>query len=306
MRHQALVNRLALFPVTVFCVCTVVFFLIHLVPGDPAALMIGESAEPGDVEALRHELGLDRPLGTQYWSYLVGLAHLDLGQSVWTKEPVLNRILDRYLATLTLALAAMLFAIVFAIPTGVLAAMRPNTWLDRTSMLLSVLGVSVPNFFLGLVLIVVFSVKLNLLPVSGRGGIEHLILPAVTLGLGMSAVLARMTRSQMIEALGSDYVRTARAKGLPEWKVVLKHALRNALTPVVTVLGLQLGALLTGAIITETIFSWEGIGSLMVHSIALRDYPQVQGCVLVIAVTYVLANLLTDVAYTFLDPRIHL
>jgi len=302
----AIAKRLLMFPITVFCVCTVVFFLIHFVPGDPAALMLGESAEPGDIDALRRQLGLDKPLMTQYSAYLAGLLRLDLGRSIWTKEPVLNRILDRYTATLTLALAAMLFAIVFAIPIGVVSAVKANSWLDRASMFLAVLGVSIPNFFLGLVLIIVFSIRLDLLPVSGRGGIESLVLPAVTLGLGMSAILARMTRAQMIEALGSDYVRTARAKGLSEFKVVVKHALRNALTPVITILGLQMGALLTGAIITETIFSWEGIGSLMVQSIGRRDYPQVQACVLVIAITYVLANLLADLTYRLLDPRIRL
>jgi len=299
-------KRLLMFPLTVFCVCTVVFFLIHIIPGDPAALMLGESAEPGDVEALRQQLGLDKPLMTQYSTYLAGLMRLDLGKSIWTKEPVLSRILDRYPATLVLALAAMLFAVVFAIPVGVIAAIKANSWLDRASMFLAVLGVSIPNFFLGLVLILVFSIELNLLPVSGRGGIEHIILPAVTLGLGMSAIVARMTRAQMIEALGSDYVRTARAKGLSEFRVVAKHALRNALTPIITILGLQMGALLTGAIITETIFSWEGIGSLMVQSIGRRDYPQVQACVLVIAITYVLANLLADITYRLLDPRIRL
>ncbi|MBN2208277.1 MAG: ABC transporter permease [Candidatus Coatesbacteria bacterium] len=299
-------KRLLMFSLTVFCVCTVVFFLIHVIPGDPAALMLGESAEPGDVDALRQQLGLDKPLMTQYSTYLAGLMRLDLGRSLWTKEPVLSRILDRYPATLTLAIAAMLFAVVFAIPAGVMAAIKPNSWLDRASMFLAVLGVSIPNFFLGLVLILVFSIELNLLPVSGRGGIEHLILPAITLGLGMSAILARMTRAQMIESLGSDYVRTARAKGLSEFKVVAKHALRNALTPVITILGLQMGALLTGAIITETIFSWEGIGSLMVQSIGRRDYPQVEACVLVIAITYVLANLLADITYRLLDPRIRL
>jgi len=302
----AIAKRLLMFPITVFCVCTVVFFLIHFVPGDPAALMLGESAEPGDVDALRQQLGLDKPLMKQYSSYLAGLLRLDLGTSIWTKEPVLNRILDRYSATLTLALAAMLFAVIFAIPIGVVSAIKANSWLDRASMFLAVMGVSIPNFFLGLVLIIVFSIKLDLLPVSGRGGIEHLILPAVTLGLGMSAILARMTRAQMIEALASDYVRTARAKGLSEFRVVTKHALRNALTPVITILGLQMGALLTGAIITETIFSYEGIGSLMVQSIARRDYPQVQACVLVIAITYVLANLLADITYRALDPRIRL
>ncbi len=306
MMPPAIAKRLLMFPLTVFCVCTVVFFLIHLVPGDPAALMLGESAEPGDVEALRQQLGLDKPLMAQYSAYLAGLLRLDLGRSIWTKEPVLTRILDRYPGTLTLALAAMLFAIVFAIPIGVVSAIKANSWLDRASMFLAVLGVSIPNFFLGLVLIIVFSIELDLLPVSGRGGIEHLILPAVTLGLGMSAILARMTRAQMIEALGSDYVRTARAKGLSEFRVVAKHALRNALTPVITILGLQMGALLTGAIITETIFSWEGIGSLMVQSIGRRDYPQVQACVLVIAITYVLANLLADLTYRLLDPRIRL
>ncbi len=306
MMRPAIAKRLLMFPLTVFCVCTVVFFLIHLAPGDPGALMLGESAEPGDVEALRQQLGLDRPLMTQYSSYIAGLLRLDLGRSIWTKEPVLTRILDRYPATLTLALAAMLFAVIFAIPIGVVSSIKANSWLDRASMFLAVLGVSIPNFFLGLVLIIVFSIELDLLPVSGRGGIESLILPAVTLGLGMSAILARMTRAQMIEALGSDYVRTARAKGLWEFTVVVKHALRNALTPVITILGLQMGALLTGAIITETIFSWEGIGSLMVQSIARRDYPQVQACVLVIAITYVLANLLADLTYRLLDPRIRL
>ena len=306
MMSPTIAKRLLMFPITVFCVCTVVFFLIHFVPGDPAALMLGESAEPGDVDVLRRQLGLDKPLMAQYSAYLAGLLRLDLGRSIWTKEPVLTRILDRYPATLTLALAAMLFAVAFAIPIGVISAMKPNSWLDRVSMFFAVLGVSIPNFFLGLVLIIVFSIELDLLPVSGRGGIESLILPAVTLGLGMSAILARMTRAQMIEALGSDYVRTARAKGLSEFRVVVKHALRNALTPVITILGLQMGALLTGAIITETIFSWEGIGSLMMHSIGRRDYPQVQACVLVIAITYVLANLLADLTYRLLDPRIRL
>ncbi|MCD6327060.1 ABC transporter permease [bacterium] len=300
----AILKRLILLPITIFCVSSVVFFLIHLVPGDPAALMLGDSAEPGDIEALREQLGLNRPVVSQYASYLWGLVHLDLGKSIWTKEPVMQRIADRYPATLTLAGAAMAFAIMFAIPIGMISAARQDSLVDRGSMFIAVFGVSIPNFFLGPLLIIVFSIWLDLLPVSGRGSILHLILPAVTLGLGMSAILARMTRASMIEALGSGYVRTARAKGLPERTVLVKHALRNALTPVVTILGLQAGALLTGAIITETIFSWEGIGSLMVRSIALRDYPQVQGCVLVIAITYVLANLMTDIMYSFLDPRI--
>ena len=304
MMSPAILKRLILLPITIFCVSSVVFFLIHLVPGDPAALMLGDSAEPGDIEALREQLGLNRPVVSQYASYLWGLVHLDLGKSIWTKEPVMQRIADRYPATLTLAGAAMAFAIMFAIPIGMISAARQDSLVDRGSMFIAVFGVSIPNFFLGPLLIIVFSIWLDLLPVSGRGSILHLILPAVTLGLGMSAILARMTRASMIEALGSGYVRTARAKGLPERTVLVKHALRNALTPVVTILGLQAGALLTGAIITETIFSWEGIGSLMVRSIALRDYPQVQGCVLVIAITYVLANLMTDIMYSFLDPRI--
>jgi len=306
MIHPGLPKRLILFPITVLAVCTVVFFLIHLVPGDPAALMLGESAQPGDVARLRAQLGLDKPLATQYLSYLKGLMTLDLGRSLWTKEPVLTRILDRYPATLRLAGAAVLFAVAFAIPAGILSAVKAHSLVDKATMLVAVLGVSIPNFFLGPLLIIIFSIKLDLLPVSGQDGILHLILPAVTLGLGMSAILVRVTRASLIEALSSEYVTAARARGLPEYKVVLKHALRNAITPVVTVLGLQAGALLTGTIITETIFSWQGIGYLTVKSIALRDYPQVQACVLVIAVTYVVVNLLTDIAYTVLDPRVRL
>ena len=287
-----------------FLVATLVFSLIHFIPGDPAQMMLGEGARQDDVRVLRERLGLDRPLGEQYLEFLGGLVRGDLGRSLVSDRPVTTVILDHYPATLELALAGMLVALVLALPLGVLAALRRDGWIDHGSRFLALLGVSIPNFWLGPVLILVFSIYLGLLPVSGRGGWAHLVLPAVTLGTALAGLLTRMVRSSLAEELRKPYLVTARAKGLGRRRVVTRHALTNALIPVVTVVGLQFGALLTGTIITETIFSWPGLGRLLIQSIRLRDYPMVQAGVLIIAATYVLVNLATDLVYAWLDPRI--
>ena len=289
-------------------VVTVVFLLIHIVPGDPIVQMLGEGASASDIVALRHAYGLDAPLSQQYFHYWRGLAHADLGQSLRLHDSVLHLVLQRFPYTLALTAAAMIIGIGLAIPAGVYSATRRNRWPDRTLGLLSLTGLSFPNFALGPIFIVVFSIGLGWLPVSGAGiGAEdfllHLILPAITLGIGMAAILTRMVRTSMLEELGQDYIRTARAKGLSERDVVLRHALRNALNPVLTVIGLQFGSLLSGAIVTETIFSWPGIGRLTLSAISNRDYALVQGCILAVGLTYVLVNLLTDAAYAVADPR---
>ena len=289
-------------------VVTVVFLLIHIVPGDPIAQMLGDGASAGDVSNLRHELGFDAPLHTQYTRYWHGILHGDFGRSLRLHDSVLHLVLQRYPYTLALTAAAMIIGIGLAIPAGVLSAMRRNRWPDRTLGLLSLTGLSFPNFALGPILIVIFSIGLGWLPVSGAGVgttdfLRHLILPAVTLGLGMAAILTRMVRTSMLEELSQDYIRTARAKGLPERTVVLRHALRNALNPVLTVMGLQFGSLLAGAIVTETIFGWPGLGRLTLSAISNRDYALVQGCILTVGLTYVAVNLLTDAAYAVADPR---
>lgn len=289
-------------------VVTVVFLLIHLVPGDPIVLMLGEGASAGDIAALRHSYGLDRPLGAQYLSYWTGLVHGDLGRSLRLHDSVLHLVLQRYPYTLALTVAAMVLGTAVAIPAGVQAARARGRWPDRAWSFGSLLGLSLPNFALGPVLILVFSIALGWLPVAGAGNgfaelWPHLVLPAVTLGLGVAATLTRMVRSAMLDELDQDYVRTARAKGLPESTVVYRHALRNALNPVLTVVGLQFGSLLAGAIVTETIFSWPGLGRLTLSAIANRDYALAQGCILAIGVTYVIVNSLTDSLYALADPR---
>ncbi|HEX2520696.1 MAG TPA: nickel ABC transporter permease [Terriglobia bacterium] len=299
-----LLRRLLLTVPVLFGVVTLVFSFIHLVPGDPVQIMLGEGAQAVDVEQLRHKLGLDQPILTQYGSYLKDLLRGDLGVSFRFGEPVTQIILSRYPATMQLACLALAVGILIAVPAGVLAATRPGSWLDRTITSVTLLGISLPNFVLGPLAIIVFSILLGWLPVSGRLGPAHYVLPAATLGAALSAILTRMVRAGMIEELQEEYVKTARAKGLPESKVLLKHALKNSLIPVVTVIGLQFGTLLAGAIITETIFSWPGIGRLTIQAINSRDYPLVQGCILMIASTYVAVNLLTDLVYGFLDPRI--
>ena len=287
-----------------FGVVTLVFLFIHLIPGDPVDVMLGETARAADKEELRPALGLARPLGEQYLSYLTGLVQGDLGESFALQAPVWQLIVSRYPATLELACAAVVLAVLTALPLGILAAAHPKTVIDRASVAAALLGVSVPNFALGPVLIILFSIGLGWLPVSGRGGLAHLVLPAVTLGLSMAGILARMTRASLLDTLHDDYIRTARAKGLATWRVLVGHALRNALLPVLTIVGLQLGSLLAGALITETIFAWPGIGRLTVDAITARDYPLIQGCLLAISVGYVTVNTATDVLYAVVDPRV--
>jgi len=299
-----LFRRLLLTIPVLFGVATLVFSLIHLVPGDPVQAMLGDSASPRDVAELRGRLGLDRPLYVQYGSFLAGLAKGDLGVSLRTSQPVAAAIAERLPATFELAFAAMSAAVLFAIPLGIVAAVGAGTHVDHAATTLALVGISMPNFWLGPLLAIIFSIVLGWLPVSGRGTPAHLVLPAVTLGAPLAAVLARMTRASVLEELSEPYVLAARARGVSRARAVLRHAFRNSLIPIVTVLGLQIGAVLTGAVITETIFAWPGVGRLLIQSISFRDYPVVQGCILLIAVTYVSMNLLTDVVYGFLDPRI--
>lgn len=288
----------------VWLVVSVVFLLIHLVPGDPIQQMLGEGAASADVQAARHAYGLDVPIGQQYLNYWKGVARGDLGRSLRFDLPVGRVIRQRYPLTMQLTVAAMIVALLIAVPTGVRSALRRNRWDDRLLSFVSLLGLSFPNFALGPILILLFSIHLALLPVSGAGTFAHLVLPAITLGASLAAILTRMVRTAMLEELGQDYIRTARAKGLPENVVVYKHALRNALVPVLTVVGLQFGALLAGAIVTETIFSWPGIGRLTIQAISNRDYYLVQGCILAIGLTYVVVNFMTDLIYSLANPRI--
>ena len=299
-----LARRLLYMIPVVWLVVSVVFLMIHLVPGDPIQQMLGEGAASADIEAARHAYGLDQPLPQQYFRYWRGVLHGDLGQSLVFQQNVGTLIARRYPATLELTLAALLVALALSIPAGVRSARRRNRWDDRLLSFVSLLGLSFPNFALGPILILVFAIWIGVLPVSGAGGISHLVLPAITMGGALAAILTRMVRTSMLEELGQDYIRTARAKGLPERTVVYGHALRNALVPVLTVVGLQFGALLAGAIVTETIFSWPGIGRLTVQAIASRDYYLVQGCILAIGLSYVAVNFLTDLMYSVVNPRI--
>ena len=299
-----LVRRLALTLPVVLGVATLVFALIHLIPGDPAQAMLGETASEQEVQALRERLGLDRPLLEQYGAFLAGIARGDLGTSLRTNEPVTTAILDRVPATLELAAAAMVVSIGVAIPLGIIAAVRRGTFVDHLATTLALTGISIPNFWLGPLLAIVFAVELGWLPVAGRGTAAHLVLPAISLGAALAAILARMTRASLLEELREPYVQAARARGTSRARAVLRHAFRNSLIPVVTLVGLQFGGVLTGAVITETIFAWPGVGRLLIQSIGFRDYPLVQGCILFIAMTYVAMNLLTDLAYGVLDPRI--
>jgi peptide/nickel transport system permease protein len=307
---KQILTRLALTLPVVWLVVSLVFLLIHLVPGDPILQMLGESATPADLTALRHQYWLDRPLWVQYTHYWNQVFHGDLGISIRLHETVTHLIIARYPYTLSLALTALGIALVLALPGGILAAARRGRRLDQVLSIVSLFGLSFPVIALGPVLILIFSIKLGWLPVSGassggRGGIdwEYLILPSVAMGASLAAILTRMVRTAMLEELGQDYIRTARAKGLSETAVVCRHALPNALIPIITVVGLQFGALLAGAIVTEKIFSWPGLGRLVVDAISNRDYALVQGCLLSIGLTYVLVNLLTDVVYRWVNPR---
>jgi ABC-type dipeptide/oligopeptide/nickel transport system permease component len=288
----------------VWLVVSIVFLLIHLVPGDPILQMLGEGAPAADVEATRHAYGLDLPLGQQYLHYWKGVLRGDLGPSLRFNQSVSKMIAQRYPYTLELTLASLLVAVVLSIPAGVRSAQRPNRWDDRVLSVVSLFGLSFPNFALGPILILFFAIKLGLLPVSGSGTVAHLVLPAITMGGALAAILTRMVRTSMLEELGHDYIRTARAKGLSERTVIYRHALRNAMIPIITVLGLQFGALLAGAIVTEKIFSWPGIGRLTIDAIGNRDYYLVQGCILAIGLTYIAVNFLTDLLYSAVNPRI--
>jgi ABC-type dipeptide/oligopeptide/nickel transport system permease component len=298
--------RLLLALPALWLILTMVFLLAHIVPGDPVQQMLGEGARADDLQQLRHTLGLDLPLGVQYGRYLSGILHGDLGESFRFQQPVLRVVASHYPATLELAVIALLFCATIGIPAGMLAAQRRGTATDRAIGIFTLFGLSVPNFALGPVLILIFSVYLGWLPVSGRGGIAHILLPAITLGAALAAILTRMVRTSVMEELSSDYVRTARAKGLPESAVLFRHAFRNALIPILTILGLQFGTLLAGTIVTESIFSWPGVGRLAVQAIQARDYPLLQGCILLIAVSYVFVNLMTDLIYALVDPRVRL
>lgn len=288
----------------IWLVVSVVFLLIHLVPGDPILQMLGEGAPAADVTATRHAYGLDVPLGQQYLHYWRGVLRGDLGPSVRFNQPVSSLIERRYPYTLQLTVAALIVALLLSVPAGVRSAQRRGRWDDKLLSVVSLFGLSFPNFALGPILILFFAIKLGMLPVSGSGTFAHLVLPAITMGGALAAILTRMIRTSMLEELGQDYIRTARAKGLSERTVVYRHALRNAMLPVLTVVGLQFGALLAGAIVTETIFSWPGIGRLTIQAIGNRDYYLVQGCILAIGLTYVLVNFLTDLLYSVANPRI--
>ena len=302
--RQFILSRLINTLFVVFGVTSLVFFLIHMIPGDPIEVMLGESAQFADRENLRHVLGLDQPLLHQWLSYMWHVLHLDFGQSLHSRQAIVDILAQRIPATVQLALVALGFALVLALPLGMIAALRRQSIWDYAAMSVSLLGVSIPNFLMGPLLILLFSIFLGWLPVSGRETPGSIILPALTLGSAMAAILSRMLRSTLLEVINEDYIRTARAKGMAMWRVILFHALPNTLLPIVTLLGLQLGALLAGAVITEVVFSWPGIGQLTIDAIQTRDYPLVQTCILLISFTYVMVNTGTDVLYGVLDPRV--
>ena len=309
-----LVRRLLLLVPVLMGVSVIVFLVLHLAPGDPAEIMLGPQATQVERMRLRAELGLDDPLYLQYGRWMGHVVQGDLGRSLWMRRPVLGEVLVRFRATLLLTATALVISSIGGVALGILSATRPNSLLDRTSTVASLVGASMPVFWLGIVLMVLFSLTLGWLPASGMfapygGGdvldlLRHLVLPAMTLAAASVTIVARLTRAAMLEVLGQDFIRTARAKGLAERRVVVGHALKNALVPIVTVIGVQAGYLLGGAVLTETVFAWPGVGSLMVQGILARDIPLVQGCVLVVALTFVLVNLAVDMLYALLDPRI--
>lgn len=309
---QYIIRRLLILPIVMLGVSVLVFLVLHLVPGNPAQVIAGPDAPPETVERIEHELGLDRSLPEQYWRYISRVAQGDLGQSLRSKRPVMDDIMDALPNTLQLTFVAALITPFIAIPLGVIAASKRGTWLDSALMLVSMLGITAPVFAVALGMMWVFGFKLELLPISGYGGpfwtwdgLKSILMPAVTLSVLSIAATARLTRSAMLEVLGQEYIRTARAKGLANSTVLMRHGLKNAMLPVVTVLGLQVAGLLSGAVVTETVFAWPGLGRLAVYAIDSRDFPVVQGTVLVISLIFVLVNLAVDLLYAFVDPRIH-
>ena len=304
MANLGLLKQLSSFASVIFGVLLLTFLLIHLVPGDPVDVMLGESASSADRAQLREDLGLNQPIINQFGSYLYKLSSGDFGTSIHTKTPIIDMLKTRYPATLKLALLALLIGLSIGVPLGVYAALKAGHWQDFVVTIVSVRLSAMPAFWLGPMLMLLFAVWLGWLPVSGMESGRSIVLPAITLGFGLSAILTRMTRTSLLEVLNDDYIRTARAKGLSEKTVIIRHALRAALLPIITIVGLQMGSLLAGTVITETVFSWDGIGRLLVESIEKRDYPVTQACVLVVALSYVLVNLATDVLYRFADPRV--
>lgn len=292
--------------IVILGVVFIVFMLIHMVPGDPIEVMLGESATAVDREALRKSLGLDQSIAQQFYQFLNGVLHFDLGNSLHSRKPIAELISARIAPTVQLTLASLLVAFLIAFPLGIIAALKKDRMADTAAMTFSLLGIAIPNFLMGPLLILLFSMSLGWLPVSGKSGLDSLVLPALTLGTALAAILSRMIRASLLEVLHEDYIRTAKAKGLSRFRIVALHAMRNALLPVITLIGLQFGALLAGAVITEMIFSWPGLGQLTIESIQKRDYPVVQACILLISTTYVVINTLTDIAYGLLDPRIRL
>ena len=300
-----MIKSILSFVTVIFGVLLLTFLLIHIVPGDPVEVMLGESASAADRDALRADLGLNQPLLSQFFGYLGKLSHGDFGQSIHSKTPIIDLLKTRYPATLKLAALSLFIGLSIGVPLGVYAALKAGHWQDLVVTIVSVRFSAMPAFWLGPMLMLLFAVWLGWLPVSGMESRSSIILPAITLGLGLSAILTRMTRTSLLEVLNDDYIRTARAKGLNERTVIIKHALRAALLPIITIVGLQMGSLLAGTVITETIFSWDGIGRLLVESIEKRDYPVTQACVLLVALSYVLVNAATDILYRLADPRVH-
>ena len=305
MIHYLVRRLIALAPVALGVV-TLTFAIIHLVPGDPVVAMLGETAAPADVTGMRHQLGLDRPLLQQYLAYLGGLAVGNLGESISYRKPVSRLIAERFPATIELAATGMLVALLLAFPLGLIAGANPGGAGDLGAMGFAIVGISIPHIYLGPLLMILFSLDLRWLPLTGRGGLEHLVLPALTIGTAMAAILARMLRQSLIRVRESDYMRTALSKGLSARAALIRHGLKNALTSVVTIIGLQMGALLSGTLITEIIFSWPGVGRLLISAIGARDYPVVEGCVLTFAMTYVVVNMATDLVYAIVDPRVRM
>ncbi len=303
---QYFLRRLLFLIPTLYVVVTVVFFLVHFIPGDPVDFILGERALPAERENLVKKLHLDDPLWVQHSQFIANLFHGDLGRSLYDGESVVQKIGGRFGATLRLALAALCVSLSLAIPLGLYAALRKDRFADYGAMFFALLGISIPNFYLGPLLILFFSIYLGIFPVSGDQSWGAIVLPALTLGTSLAAMVSRMTRASLLEVLRSDYIRTARAKGVSAAQVVLKHGFRSALLPVVTVVGLQFGALMAGTVVTEKVFNWPGLGTLMLQGIERRDYPIVQGCVLTIAFLFILVNLLTDLLYAYLDPRVQL
>jgi len=301
---RIIVTRLVSALGVMFGVSLLVFFFIHLIPGDPVEVILGESARLSDREALRQALGLDQPLLTQWLNYMAGLMNGDMGHSLYSKQPVTELIMQRLPASVELSLAAMAVGVLLAIPLGMWAAVHKGKFWDMATSSFMLLGIAIPNFVFGPVLVLVFSLWLGWFPVSGRSDLLSLVLPAITLGTVMAAILARMLRSSLLEVMGEDYIRSAYARGLSPFRVLFRHALRNAMLPMITLLGLQLGGLLAGAVITETVFDWPGIGRLTVEAIQRRDYPLLQACILFISLVYVVINMLTDIVYQQVDPRV--